>query len=365
MPPTKTPKVRPLHSTHRDIVRHPSAGGTRGYSMSQRDNAMAIFDRGDENLDLFNELREERNHPAKRTTYRWNHRRDERGSYIPYIMNGNNPATTLQGFMLFQLAMYRLAFPKCTHAELNAFLFNSTPLFEEPRFFAASQLSRAEDMLGLSLKRSSTTARQANLPKNIAKRNVFWTQPYPYGISDISYHDMIDWDEAGIFIETTDRGYGKVYVGNRCREEGPYNHSQKYTLTLAIAGSVQGERWLKFEAKSGTGLLDVVDFIGEILEELPNGNEHRRRCFTCDNLISHKDPIVRQLIYAHGHRLCLRAPYNPRDGASEYVFNTIQQQLTLRMHTITNREQLEEAINEILLGIYTFCPYFEHINYHV
>ena len=57
MPPTKTPKVRPLHSTHRDIVRHPSAGGTRGYSMSQRDNAMAIFDRGDENLYLFNELR--------------------------------------------------------------------------------------------------------------------------------------------------------------------------------------------------------------------------------------------------------------------------------------------------------------------
>ena len=48
-----------------------------------------------------------------------------------------------------------------------------------------------------------------------------------------------------------------------------------------------------------------------------------------DILISHKDSIVQQLIYAHSQILYLRALYNLRDGASEYVFNTIQQQLTL------------------------------------
>ena len=63
---------------------------------------------------------------------------------------------------------------------------------------------------------------------------------YPAGIANIPKEDWIDFDEAGIFVETSNRSSGKCEIGVRVREEGPYNHSEKYTLTMAISGGQDG-----------------------------------------------------------------------------------------------------------------------------
>ena len=162
-------------------------------------------------------------------------------------------------------------FPKCTQAEMNVFLYNSTPPFEEARFYSRSQITCAEDRLGLSRKRGSTTAQQANLPINLAKMEVFRTHPYPEGSADISLLDMVDFEQAAIFIETTARGIGKAHFSRRAIEEGPYGHSAKLTLTMAVCGS--GERFLTLEEKAGTSTLDTVKFLVAVMDEIEYGNE--------------------------------------------------------------------------------------------
>ena len=71
---------------------------------------------------------------------------------------------------------------------------------------------KAEQHLGLSHKRSSTTANQAFMPINVIHRWVFWNLPYPHGIADISHDDMIDIDEAKIILEMVNRKYGKAVL---------------------------------------------------------------------------------------------------------------------------------------------------------
>jgi hypothetical protein len=114
--------------------------------------------------------------------------------------------------MRFLLALYCLLFPKCTAAEINCFVYNNTPAGEEQRFFSGLQITRAEDELALSWKHGATTACQANLPHNIAKREQFWSQAYPMGILGTPCHTIVDFDEAGIFLETTDRGYASALL---------------------------------------------------------------------------------------------------------------------------------------------------------
>ena len=77
--------------------------------------------------------------------------------------------------------------------------------------------------------RGSTTAYQALLPRNLARIYVYWHSLYPAGIADIPKDDWIDFDEAAIFVKSCNRKSGKSFIGVRVREEGPYNHSEKYT----------------------------------------------------------------------------------------------------------------------------------------
>ena len=144
---------------------------------------------------------------------------------------------------------------------------------------------------------------------------------------------MVDFDQAAIFVETTARGIGKAHFSRRVIEEGPYGHSAKLTLTMAVCGS--GERFLTLEEKAGTSTLDTVNFLEEVMDGLEDGNEGRRRCFLAENLILHKHPLVCNTVFARGHRFLFRPPYAPWIAPIEYVFNVIQCMITLEMHNIT------------------------------
>lgn len=363
MPPTKEHVERPLEQTVVAAEQHPSVGRGFAYSQEMRLLAMSAKDEGLEDEQILMGYREQKKYPSKRTTRRWRRRRLRWGHIRRFRRTGNGRATVLRGHDLFLLAYYRAVWPKARHFEINAFLYNATQS-PVPRFFDPAQLTRAEDSLGLSRKRGSTTARQAVTPRNLTKRFLFWHMPYPIGIADIAPEDMIDLDEAAIFLETANRKDGKAYIGCRVREEGPYGHSEKWTLTMAIMGCpILRGRWHDFEQKAGTTVGDMVLFIRRILDTIGPGTPARRFCFLMDNLSAHKHPHIAAMIHMAGHRLVFRPPYYPVDGPIEYAFDTIQVDLTLRLHDIDTPIQLQAAVDEIIARMLEFLSYFRHCGY--
>ena len=132
---------------------------------------------------------------------------------------------------------------------------------------------------------------------------------------------------------------------------------------MDISGHRDGERWVDFERKSGTTTHDTYQFVLRILRSIGRGTPQRRRLFTMDNLLAHKNRIVLGLIVEWGHIFCLRAPYYPIDRAIEYVFNTIQHELTIRLAEIEDGIDLKNEIMGIIGAIENFVNYFLNLHY--
>ena len=108
--------------------------------------------------------------------------------------------------------------------------------------------------------------------------------PYPYGIADIRREDLIDLDECGVFVETANKHIGKANIGSRVRQAGNYSKSEKWTLLLAVAGSLAAERWRLMWLEGGTTGDRMIEFIEIILNDIGPGTPLRRRCFIMENL---------------------------------------------------------------------------------
>lgn len=146
---------------------------------------------------------------------------------------------------------------------------------------------------------------------------------------------------------------------------GSYGHRLKWSAAKAICGEpgtqqVPSRRYMKVWADGGTTEDRFVDFIREIVDDLPHGDEGRRFCFTMDNLNAHHGARVKAAIYSRGHRLVFRAPYYPVDGPIEYVFNTLQQELNQRMHYIKDGTDLRHELFGATQRIYNYQPYFRN-----
>ena len=279
------------------------------------------------------------------------------------MKTGNSRATVLRGNDLVLLAIYRKIFPKSNTAEINAFIGRMNFGNPAQRFYSTNQIKAAEDRLGLSMKVGSTTAYQAFRPVNLIRRDNYWNRNYPFGMANIRRQDIIDLDEAGIFTETADRKYGKCEIGRRVKQAGPYSKSAKLNILMAISGDDDGRRWWYTWEDGGTTIELFVAFMDELMNSLPHGDEGRRYCITMDNLNSHLNPQVMALIANHGHRIVLRAPYYPIDGAIEYVFNTLQTRLRLRMSYVVSTQTLRQELIDGIRSITTFVPYFEHVGF--
>lgn len=372
-PSKRPPPPRPLPQTvFRPAVPAGRQGGTNGYPQHQRGYVLRLCcDAGWNFLEL-----QYQHHaavaaaagaefPCKETVQKWANRMRTFGHSRAFVKQGNNRSTVVRGEALIRLSMWKRMYPRATAHETNAFLWNSSPnLHGQRRFYSQSQITHAEDKLGLSLKVSATTARQAMLPINILKRRNFWNLPYPFGIANIARQDLIDLDEAAVFLETVNRSRGKSYIGTRCREVGLYGHSAKYTLMMAISGDQNdGMRHLLMEQRAGTGNAEFAAFIQDVLNIIGPGNAFRRRCFIMDNLVSHHSAVIRQMIVNAGHRLVFRAPYYPVDGPIEFVFNTVEQKLTDYQYTIVEGNGLRQAVQTIVAGMNRFDDYFVHCGY--
>ena len=140
---------------------------------------------------------------------------------------------------------------------------------------------------------------------------MFWNMPYPYGIADIKRKNMIDLDECGIELSTAERDIGKTYIGDCCNQSGLYSKTDKLNLLLAILGDEELTlRWKDIWTGEGTTGQKIVDFVHWIIEDLKNlGLPDRRFCFLMDNLTSHHNHQMADLLMGAGSDLVFRAPY--------------------------------------------------------
>ena len=193
--------LRPALGTFEEAGPHPSNGGNP-YSDDTRDEIIARWERG---MPLvtpeLEELRDIYKFPAYITCHRWIERHRMYGHHLHKLATGNHEAEReVLGQAIVNLAMYRVVHPEAPISHARAFLFNADPTIAP---FCPSAVVRAEQLLGLRMKASSTTCERTYWPRNMHKRAMFWTFDYPSGHANVSTRDMIDMDQAGMNIEAT------------------------------------------------------------------------------------------------------------------------------------------------------------------
>ena len=57
---------------------------------------------------------------------------------------------------------------------------------------------------------------------------------------------------------------------------------------MAMSGDEDGDRWIEFEQKSGTTVIDTYEFVQRIITDIGPGTPQHRRLFAVDNLLAHK-----------------------------------------------------------------------------
>ena len=367
-------QLRSPLQTRQDEVIHPSLGVGNPYSQDMRNLVMFLGEHFNDvdNVavrNMIDVLRQAHVYPSSRTQTRWEALHDDVGHVRPCRRSGNHFGERFAGQDLVFLALYRMIYPKSTHAEVNAFLYRcnlGNPRFQ---FYSPSQICRAETLIGLTRKKGSTTAYQALLPRNLIRRYQYWNYAFPIGIADINRSQIIDLDECGVFVETTaSRRYGKAYKGFRVRETGAYTKGEKWNFLLAVCGENGNEeqnsrRWAETWLDGGTTVHRMLNFVQVILNDIGHANEQNFFVFTMDNLNSHKNEAVIALIHLYGHGVVYRAPYWPVDGAIEFIFNTIQTLVRARMYTVVTSNDLIASVYESVQSIDSFAQYFIHVGF--
>jgi len=170
-------------------------------------------------------------------------------------------------------------------------------------------------------------------------------------------------------LKCVNRGRGKSYIGCRVRENGPYGHSEKWTIILGVDSA--GRRWMRFKKVAGTTAVVLDALIRRVMGSLPSplvapghyGPAGQQRVFLWDNLTSHHSVLVMNSVYAAGHRVVARPPYRPCDGPIEYLFNQLQRELTACPYKIKNDADLQREVSRIVMNLGGFNATFAHCGY--
>ena len=231
-----------------------------------------------------------------------------------------------------------------------------------PFFYSRQAVSQREIELGLTRKAGSTTAFQAFTPHNQMRAQLWWSQPFPVGIAGTPRQHMLDSDEAGLWLEKKVRGLGKAATAFRVRSPGVYGHGEKWTLILTI--SPCGRKWWRLAKVTGTTVEIYVEHMNSVLAALPSpANGGQQRNFMHDNLSSHLDGRVTNVIEQAGHRVQARPCYRPVWGPTEYAFNQLQCEMTHRINEVTDDATFSTVVNSILTNLTGFDGIFRHCGY--
>ena len=295
---------------------------------------------------------------------RWIEQYRALGHYRPKTATGNHEATReVLGQALVRLALYRVVHPEAPMSHVRAFLFNMNPTMAP---FCPAAIVRAEQLLDLRMKRSSTTCERAYWQLNLHKRDMFWDWTYPNGRVDVSTRDMIDMDQAGMKIEASNPRFGKAVSWQRCHLDGSYNRDRKLNLMMAVsADPAYDMEWHDYwpQEEGGTNLFRVYMFFERIIDQLDIDHPGRSFCFTMDNLNIHHNQMLLDLFTSRGHRYLFRAPYWSVDGPMEYIFNTIHVFLLMHFRNIEDLDELGNRLDVIIAQLTGFLAYFLHVGF--
>ena len=198
--------IRPPLRTSEDAIIHPSLSKGNVYSQVTRQAAVQCYENGDVDFSVVSSLRSHHSFPSHRSVVRWVDRLNDLGNFRPFRRSGNKRAEReIMGNDLMLFALYRVSLPKATQSEVSVFL--AVMNRHDPMYvpYSPSQITRAEDVLNLTRKRGSTTAFQAYDPFNLQWRDNYLNMPYIYGMAHIKARDIIDIDEAGLELVSSNR----------------------------------------------------------------------------------------------------------------------------------------------------------------
>ena len=83
------------------------------------------------------------------------------------------------------------------------------------------------------MKVTSTVAYQAFTERNLTRRRLYWTMPWPIGIHEIPRRLLIDADEFGLHLNDANRKYGSAPRGMKVRKPGNYDRGT-FKLTIIL-----------------------------------------------------------------------------------------------------------------------------------
>ncbi len=104
-------------------------------------------------------------------------------------------------------------------------------------------------------------------------------------------------------------------------------------------------------------------FFQRVIARLATDHPDWLFCFMMDNLNSHKNAMVLNLITGAGHCYLFRAPYWSVDGPIEYVFNAIHTNLLLFFTEIQDLDQLWNCLDEIINDMGGFQQNFIYVSF--
>ena len=114
-----------------------------------------------------------------------------------------------------------------------------------------------------------TTASAAYLPINMEKWKIYWEEDYSNGVADVNVANLINLDEMGLFLESTNMKFGKTLRGLRADQKGAYNTGVKMNFLAAICGDNDDlMRWHEDCIGEGTSVERFLAFVHMILVEL-------------------------------------------------------------------------------------------------
>ncbi len=123
-----------------------------------------------------------------------------------------------------------------------------------------------------------------------------------FWIANTPISNMIDIDEAGIKLEHNNQKHWKTPTILRVNNYGVYNREEKSNLLLAICSNYQyNQTWHEIWEGEGTTFAIFYCFIEQIIGKLNKDYPGRSFCFKTENLNSHHNPEILELILEAGH----------------------------------------------------------------
>ena len=370
-------RARSLRGYHREVAQrrtthhpNPARGGTRGYPLWQRYQAL-------QTLGEYQDYRTaaDRIGCHSSSVRRWEYR------VRPYRMTGGRQKENLCGMDQMLLSICLFIYPDAQSDKIYAFI-----IANGGATYTRQDISKRCTELSLTRKRSSHEAYRANTHANIAKALWFVSLPPPLGVLNIRIDRLIDVDETGFYLSNIKTTYGRGHTTCRVRYPSHYTRSEpKINVIMAIEpgsqtvppfvdGSTMFPRRWVFISQSNCDQYIFGDFIDSILASIESspapGDVDDERCLLWDNLSLHKTAYVTNKIYGRPspNRFISvdRPPYRPTMAPIEFIFCELAAELARRVQESWTIDDLRQNIFNICSRIGRngkFENTFVHCNY--